>query len=170
MTIDFPPTKPLAPAISEPASSETAEWKVKLLYDSECPLCMREVRFLRRRDNNRGLVKFVDIADLEYSPQAHSNISYEAAMGRIHGVLPDGSILVNVEVFRYVYEVLGIGWVYAITKVKLFENLLNGVYGIWANWRLALTGRPPLEVITAERKMKVAQAEHLRCRLEDDWG
>lgn len=129
---------------------------------------MREVRFLRRRDRNRGIVKFVDIADIGYAPQEHENISFEDAMGRIHGILPGGQVLVNIEVFRYVYENLGLGWVYAATRLRPVENLLNVVYGIWAKWRLALTGRPPLEVISAERKIKTAQAQNLRCRLDEE--
>ncbi len=24
-------------------------WKIKLLYDGDCPLCMREVRFLQKK-------------------------------------------------------------------------------------------------------------------------
>ena len=127
---------------------------------------MREVRFLKKRDRNRGIVQFVDIADLSYDPTKHANISFEQAMGRIHGILPNGQVLINIEVFRYIYENLGMGWVYAITKIKPFEKLLNRVYGVWAKWRLPLTGRPPIEVITAERKMQVAQNN--RCRLEDE--
>ena len=36
-------------------------WQIKLLYDGECPLCVREVNFLKKRDGGRGLVAFVDI-------------------------------------------------------------------------------------------------------------
>lgn len=129
---------------------------------------MREVRFLKRRDRNRGIVNFVDIADISYEPAENGNISFEDAMGRIHGILPNGKVLVNIEVFRYVYESLGIGWVYAVTKFRPFEKALNVIYGIWAKWRLALTGRPPLEVIVAERKIKAACTDKSRCRLDDE--
>ncbi len=67
---------------------------------------MREVNFLRKRDAGRGLVEFVDIADDDYSPQANGGVDFETAMGRIHAVLPDGSLVKNVEVFRRVYETL----------------------------------------------------------------
>ncbi|HEY9740679.1 MAG TPA: DCC1-like thiol-disulfide oxidoreductase family protein, partial [Coleofasciculaceae cyanobacterium] len=29
---------------------EKPSWQIKLLYDGECPLCVREVNFLRKRD------------------------------------------------------------------------------------------------------------------------
>ncbi|MEB3225128.1 MAG: DUF393 domain-containing protein, partial [Synechococcus sp.] len=77
-------------------------WKIKLLYDSQCPLCLREVNFLRRKDHGRGLVWFVDITATDYDPARHSGVTFQAAMERIHGILPDGTVLQNVAVFRYV--------------------------------------------------------------------
>lgn len=122
---------------SESNSAATAvptapTWKIKLLYDGQCPLCLREVNFLQKRDAGRGLVDFVDVADDEYDPDANGGVSFEAAMGRIHAVLPDGTTVKNVEVFRRVYEVLGLGWVYAITKIPVIGWLADALYGIWA--------------------------------------
>ena len=129
-------------------------WKIKLLYDGECPLCLREVHFLQKRDAGRGLVAFVDIADQDYSADQHGGIDYETAMGRIHAVLPDGSVIRDVEVFRQVYEVLGMGWVYAITKLPIIGFLANSLYQIWAKFRLAITGRPDLATIVASREQQ----------------
>lgn len=132
-------------------------WKIKLLYDGACPLCVREVNFLQKRDAGRGLINFVDIADLGYQPEAHGGIEFETAMGRIHAVLPDGTIVKNVEVFRYTYEILGMGWIYAATKLPIIGRLADAAYGLWADWRLTLTGRPNLAAIVAERQ------KHLTC-------
>ncbi|MDJ0660446.1 MAG: DUF393 domain-containing protein [Crocosphaera sp.] len=134
--------------------SVQSDWKVKLLYDGDCPLCMREVRFLQKKDQGRGLVKLVNIADDNYNPEQHCGIDYESAMGRIHTILPDGTILKDIEAFRYVYEVLGMGWVYAVTKLPIIGKIANWLYGIWAKLRLPLTGRPSLETIIAERNAK----------------
>jgi DCC1-like thiol-disulfide oxidoreductase len=46
--------------ISEQKTTESL-WKIKLLFDGACPLCVREVNFLKRKDGDRGLIKFVDI-------------------------------------------------------------------------------------------------------------
>jgi predicted DCC family thiol-disulfide oxidoreductase YuxK len=51
------------------------------LYDSACPLCMREVTFLQRRDADRGLVAFVDIVDDNYNPAEHGHVSYYSFPG-----------------------------------------------------------------------------------------
>ena len=142
------------------------QWQIKLLYDGECPLCVREVNFLKKQDSGRGLVSFVDIADDNYTPEANGGVNFETAMGRIHAVLPDGTIIKNVEVFRRVYEVLGMGWIYAITKLPIVGAMADLLYGIWADWRLKLTGRPDLAAIVAERQQRL-QCEQGRCRLNN---
>lgn len=145
--------------------SKPASWKIKLLYDGECPLCVREVNFLTKKDRGRGIIKFVDIADLEYSPQNHAGIDFATAMGRIHAVLPDNTIIKNIEVFRRVYEALGMGWIYALTKLPGIGAIADWVYGLWADWRLHLTGRPDLEALIAEREAKI-KLKSGRCRVD----
>ena len=130
-------------------------WKIKLLYDGECPLCVREVNFLTKKDRGRGIVNFVDIADLKYSPQDNAGIDFATAMGRIHAILPDGTVIKNVEVFQRVYEELGMGWIYAITKVPILGAISNWLYGIWADWRLKFTGRPNIDEVIAQRQEKL---------------
>ncbi len=148
----------------------TPGWKIKLLYDGQCPLCVREVNFLLRRDAGKGLVAFVDIADDDYLPDSHGGVDFETAMGRIHAVLPDGTLIKNVEVFRRVYETLGMGWVYAATKLPIIGLIVDWVYGIWADWRLSLTGRPNLATIVQQRSSRLGSAGENRCRLTDTDG
>lgn len=137
---------------SRPDASEVAcPWQIKLLYDGDCPLCVREVNFLRRKDNGRGLVAFTDIAAPDYTAAANGGVDFATAMGRIHAVLPDGTAIKNVEVFRRVYQVLGIGWIYAPTGWPIVGPVVDWVYGLWADWRLAVTGRPSLKTILAQR-------------------
>ncbi|NER24366.1 MAG: DUF393 domain-containing protein [Symploca sp. SIO1B1] len=136
------------------STSQQPSWQIKLLYDGECPLCVREVNFLSKRDAGRGIVEFVDIADPNYTPEAHGGIDFETAMGRIHAVLPDGTIIKNIEVFRRVYEALGMGWIYAVTKLPVIGSIADKLYEIWADWRLALTGRPNLATIVAQRQQR----------------
>lgn len=147
-------------------STNISAWKIKLLYDGECPLCVREVNFLTKKDAGRGIIKFVDISELSYKPQDHANIDYATAMGRIHAVLADGTVIKNVAVFRQVYEELGIGWIYAITKLPVVGLIAEGMYEIWANWRLKLTGRQDLDYLIAQRNQKLAKFNSGRCRVD----
>ena len=138
------------------------DWKIKLLYDGECPLCVREVNFLQKKDAGRGIINFVDIADENYTPEKNAGIDFETAMGRIHAITNEGEVIRNVEVFRRVYEALGMGWIYAVTKLPVLGAIADFLYNIWADWRLKLTGRPDLETIVAR---KTSKAEAGRCRI-----
>ena len=111
---------------------------------------------------------FVDIADESYTPKAHGGVDFETAMGRIHAVLPDGTVIKNVEVFRRVYEILGMGWIYAVTKLPIIGSIVDRLYGVWADWRLALTGRPDLATIVADRQKRIECETQGRCKLDDE--
>ncbi len=50
-------------------------------------------------------------------------------MKRIHAVLPDGKVVEGVEVFRRVYDVIGLGWVYAATKLPVVGTVVDKAYG-----------------------------------------
>ena len=122
-----------------------------ILFDGGCPLCLREVKTLKRLDNGVGRLGFIDIDQPDFDPDQHQGISYRDAMGRIHAITGDGTILRDVAVFREAYRLIGLGWLYAPTAWPVFAPLTNWLYGKWAGWRLALTGRPSLDVLCKER-------------------
>jgi predicted DCC family thiol-disulfide oxidoreductase YuxK len=144
-------------------SNPKSQTSIKLLYDGQCPLCLREVRFLAKRDAGKGLVEFVDIADDDYSPEANGGVDFETAMGRIHAILPDGQVIQNVAVFRQIYAALGIGWVYSWTQIPIIGSIVEKIYGVWADLRLKITGRPDLSTIITERQQRLESKS--RCRL-----
>ena len=125
--------------------------ELTLLYDGGCPLCMREVDSLRKLDNGRQRVVFVDIDDPTYEPSHHANISYRQAMGRIHAIQADGTIIRDMEVFRRAYVLVGRGWLYAPTGWPLLRSIADWAYGLWARLRLSITGRPQLDQLCEGR-------------------
>eukprot|EP01024_Parvocaulis_polyphysoides_P052258 TRINITY_DN51547_c0_g1_i1.p2 TRINITY_DN51547_c0_g1~~TRINITY_DN51547_c0_g1_i1.p2 ORF type:complete len:176 (-),score=22.81 TRINITY_DN51547_c0_g1_i1:329-856(-) len=127
-------------------------WDVRMLYDGECPLCMHEVNFLKNRDNGKNKIDFVDISSPNYSSANNQGVSYEQGMGRIHGILQDGTVIRDIEVFRKCYSAVGLGWIFAATENKYVEQIANSVYGFWAKYRMQITGRPGLEVVFEKRR------------------
>ena len=123
--------------------------ELTLLYDGGCPLCLREVSFLRGRDQQlhpgAARLAFVDIDAADYNPALHGGISYREAMGRIHALRADGTVLRDVEVFRAAYQLIDLGWLYAPSGWPGLKQLADGLYGLWARWRLPLTRRPGLD-------------------------
>ena len=112
---------------------------IKVLYDGECPLCAREISFLRRR-NRRGLIAFEDIALPGFDARRYG-LDQHTVMSRIHGVLPDGAVIEGVEVFRRLYASIGLGWLVAPTRWPLLRGLFDRAYRVFARNRLRWTGR-----------------------------
>jgi predicted DCC family thiol-disulfide oxidoreductase YuxK len=154
--------KPLSAASGEPKATARppqeagpVSGELRILYDGACPLCLREVRFLRERDRrlhpDAPRLAFVDINDPGYDPEAHAGVDYRAAMGRIHAISGEGEVLRDVAVFRRAYALIGLGWLYAPSAWPGLRQLADAAYGLWARWRLRLTGRPSLEQLCSDR-------------------
>lgn len=130
--------------------------ELTLLYDGACPLCRREVESLRRRDErlhgDQPRLAFIDIDQSDDDPASRGGITYRQAMGRIHAIAADGTVLRDLAVFRRAYALVGLGWLYAATRWPLIGPLADGLYGLWAGQRLRLTGRPDLDSLCASRR------------------
>lgn len=116
-----------------------ADFEVEVFYDGACPLCMREIAMLRRRDK-QGRIRFTDIAAPGFDPTI-TGLSWEALMGRIHGRLPDGTIIEGVEVFRRLYAAVGFPRLAAVSRAPGISQALGLAYRVFAKNRLRLTGR-----------------------------
>jgi predicted DCC family thiol-disulfide oxidoreductase YuxK len=112
------------------------QWRFKLLYDGECPLCRREARFLGNRNRNGSLV-FEDISAPEFDPAVYHK-TREELMGVIHGVFPDGRIVKKMAVFREAYRAIGLGWVLAPTAWPGLRWLVDRGYEWFARNRIAI--------------------------------
>ena len=117
----------------------SASWTVEIFFDGECPLCTREVNLLKRMDRKER-VRFTDIAARSFDPSA-LGLDMAALMARIHGRLPDGSIIEGVEVFRRVYEAVGLGFLSRASRWPGISSLTEAAYKLFAKNRLRLTGR-----------------------------
>ena len=121
------------------------KFKLTFLYDGDCPLCLRETNFLKKKDTKK-FINFVDISN-NYFPENFKNISYKQAMNNLHGILGSGEIIIGVDVLAYSYELVGLGWIYFPTRLPIFSNFIRFLYKYWAKYRLKLTGRDNLEKI-----------------------
>ncbi len=116
-----------------------ARWDIRVFFDGDCPLCMREIRMLRRLDR-RERIDFVDIAEPEFRAQSFGT-SWAELMARIRGQLPDGSWIEGVEVFRRLYAAVGFGWIVWLTRIPGISHGLDWGYTVFAERRLRWTGR-----------------------------
>ena len=112
---------------------------IEVFYDGACPLCTREINLLRRRDR-RARIRFTDIAAEGFDACA-VGLTWRALMERIHGRLPDGTIIEGVEVFRRLYAAVGFAGLVRVSRAPGLSQLLNLAYQMFAKNRLRLTGR-----------------------------
>ena len=118
--------------------------KFIFLFDGGCPLCLRETRFLKKKDSSNK-INFIDINNDNYDPSLYKNISYVEAMANLHGILENGDIIKGLDVLAYSYELIGLGWVYYPLKIEFLAPLLRLIYQYWAKYRLKITGRSNIE-------------------------
>lgn len=111
----------------------------EVFFDGDCPLCVREIRMLRRLDR-KGRIQFTDIAAADFNA-SDTGRSWDELMARIHGRLPSGELVEGVEVFRRLYAAVGFGPLVALTRLPGVRHLLDAAYHLFAKNRLRLTGR-----------------------------
>ena len=68
--------------------------------------------------------------------------------------MENGELIKGLDVLAYSYQLVGLGWIYAPLKVKLFSPVLRLIYRFWAKYRLKITGRSNIENSSSERKIK----------------
>eukprot|EP00121_Abeoforma_whisleri_P014555 Awhi_evm1s13421 len=143
-----------------------------MLYDSDCPLCMHEVRTLAKLSKKKGdPILFTDIARRDYNPSdfKNGNVSYETGMKRIHGVLANGEVVSGVKCFQKIYTEVGLGWIFYVCQYPVIYNVLEKAYDFWAKYRMRITGRKELDVIFRQRKTELQAMKPKdgnMCRLE----
>ena len=118
--------------------------KFIFLFDGGCPLCLRETKFLKKKDVSNK-INFVDIDSDNYNPELYQDISYAQAMSNLHGILENGDIIKGLEVLSYAYKLVGLGWVYYPLKIDFLAPVMRLFYQLWARYRLKITNRSNIE-------------------------
>lgn len=113
--------------------------EIEVFFDGDCPLCIREINMLRWLDKKNKIL-FTDIADPKFDAEP-TGVSWQTLMDKIHGRLPDGTLIEGVEVFRRLYSAVGFGWIVAVTRWPGISHVLNWSYKVFAKNRLKWTGR-----------------------------
>lgn len=111
-----------------------------MLYDGECPLCAREVHLLQT-SNPEANLSYVDIASKNYEPGKFQNLSYQQAMKQLYVVSDKGEILKGVDAFFRLYAKIGWKGLAMALKAPIFHQIFQGLYHLFARYRLLLTGR-----------------------------
>ncbi len=124
---------------SDPALSNGSSAPLEILIDGLCPLCAKEAKLLEWLDGDKGRLKMTDIAAEDFDASRYGK-TFEEVMGEIHAVMPDGTLITGVEVFRQAYSRIGWGWLLGWTRWPVFNRIADAGYRWFAKNRLKLTG------------------------------
>jgi len=117
----------------------STDFDIEVFFDGNCPICRREIAFLRRLDR-RKRIRFTDIAPLDRAATV-GDVPWSDLMAEIHGRLPDGRWVSGVEVFRRLYAAVGFGPLVRMTRWTGVEQVLEAAYASFARRRLRWTNR-----------------------------
>ena len=107
-----------------------------MFYDGQCPLCTREVDWLRSLDKDARL-ELVDINQRDFS-ERYPEIDYAGAQQVLHGKL-DGKVIYGLEVTYWAWTLVGKRkWVAPITW-PVIRVIANGLYSFFARHRHTIT-------------------------------
>lgn len=114
---------------------------IRVLYDGECPICVKEISFLQFLQRKRAdKVDFVDISLPEYDGSKYG-VSYEMAMEEMTVIDEKNKIHRGVPAFTVMYSAVGLGWLGTFISLPLFRPIMERAYGVFARNRLKWTGR-----------------------------
>jgi predicted DCC family thiol-disulfide oxidoreductase YuxK len=119
------------------------DWQIEVYYDGDCPLCRREIDWVRKRDGE-SKIRFVDISDPNFDAEAVTGKTFFDLMARLHARTRDGEWITGIEVTRQMFAAIGFRRSVQMSRWPVIRNLLDWSYQIFAKNRLWITGRGPL--------------------------
>jgi predicted DCC family thiol-disulfide oxidoreductase YuxK len=114
-------------------------YPLTVYFDGECPICRCEID-LMKIFNRRGLLQFIDFSIGSCRPAEHG-LSLCDLERVIHARWSDGSIITGVEVFREMWEAIGLAFLARFARRPTINKILVRAYAWFAKNRLWLTGR-----------------------------
>ena len=88
-----------------------------MIYDGFCALCMQSLRMIKPLDW-RHAIEYMNLQEWDAVKARYPQLDYDALMGAVHVVLPDGSVLAGYQGVRELLRRLPLtGWMYPILKL-----------------------------------------------------
>lgn len=103
--------------------------RAQLYYDGRCPLCAREMAFLRKFKNpDLILVDIHQLLQLNGEEQ-------EQMLRNLHLQMPDGKWLLGVEANVAAWSFTPIGFLWKPLRWKIWSGFIDRIYQRWADRR-----------------------------------
>ncbi len=105
-----------------------------VLYDGWCSVCSKGAAKLNKLDNNRGLLRTIDLRKENQLIEQHQ---LDPAQVRrvMHLITSTGEVLIAMNAVRESMRVLGRGWTITWTKLPILRWITDRLYLYFANNR-----------------------------------
>ena len=114
-------------------------YPLTVFYDGACPICAREIALMRRLDRQQRLA-FCDFSSPDYDA-AITGLTVPALSAVIHARWADGTVIAGMDVFRAMWETVGLRFLAKLSRLSFLDLLAMRAYAWFARNRLWLTGR-----------------------------
>ncbi|MDP2283741.1 MAG: DUF393 domain-containing protein [Pseudohongiella sp.] len=111
---------------------------LRVYYDGLCPLCTKEINHIKRLDK-QGLLDMQDINAADFA-QRFPHIDAVKADRILHGELPDGRIILGLDVTCMAWALVGKGHWFAFMRWPLIKPVADQVYLYFAKHRHRISG------------------------------
>ena len=111
---------------------------LRVYYDGLCPLCTREINHIKRLDK-QGSLEMQDINASDFE-QRFPHIDPIKADRILHGELPDGRIILGLDVTCMAWALVGKGHWFAFMRWPLVKPIADRAYLFFARHRHRVSG------------------------------
>ena len=119
-------------ASAQAGSSLKPTYELVLFYDSECPLCVKEMQHLKKKDHwNRIRLVAIQSEEMSHYPA----INVDEAHKVLHGQLASGRIIKGLDVTHKAWSLAGFGYLTGVLRVPVVRPVADQVYKVFARNR-----------------------------------
>ncbi|TRW48828.1 DUF393 domain-containing protein [Aliidiomarina halalkaliphila] len=111
--------------------------QLTIFYDGQCPLCVREMKHLKRLDKHQQIA-FEDILEDDFSAR-YPQVSVAKANTILHGLTSRGEMLYGLDVTHAAWSLAGRGWLTAPLRWPFIGWVADRAYLYFARNRYSIS-------------------------------
>ncbi|MDA6066819.1 DUF393 domain-containing protein [Idiomarina abyssalis] len=104
-----------------------------IFYDGGCPLCVKEMRHLKRLDKE-GRIQFENVNEPDFS-QRYPQVDVAKANQYLHGQVSSGDMIYGLDVTHEAWSLVGKGWMIAPLRWPVIRWFADKTYLFFARNR-----------------------------------
>ncbi|SMF47580.1 Predicted thiol-disulfide oxidoreductase YuxK, DCC family [Alteromonadaceae bacterium Bs31] len=114
---------------------------LSIYYDSQCPLCVSEMKSLKKRDEH-GVILLEDLHEPEFALR-HPGIEITKALQVLHGATSDGKMLLGLDVSAYAWKAVAPksfnSRLFGLLRSRYFRGISDLAYRFFARHRYTIS-------------------------------